>query len=105
MNTFIVERRGSDFAVIDTTDGSLVSSSSSCGRARAECDRENAATDIGVRDEGTIVLFAPRSLAGEAWLDEAIPHAERFGPWYVAEHRFAGDIIEGATGDGLLVAA
>ena len=61
--------------------------------------------DIGVRDEGSIVVFYAYSDAGRAWMDENI-QAESYmhmGPGLCADRRPACSIIEGMRGDGLVV--
>jgi hypothetical protein len=55
--------------------------------------------DVAVSDEGSIVAF--RALNEEAGivLEENIGHAQRLGPQYCVEHRYAADIIRGLTSD------
>jgi hypothetical protein len=60
------------------------------------------ATDVSVRNEGSIFLFQPHTEAAKDWIAEHIPEdAQYFGTALVVEHRYAGDIAEGMKGDGL----
>jgi hypothetical protein len=59
--------------------------------------------DIQVSDQGSIVLFYPSTAEGRAWWRDNVQAAPMFGPAYAVEHRYAGDIIEGAQADGLTV--
>lgn len=63
-------------------------------------------TDIQIRDEGTLVLLTPATTAGRDWCAEWLgDDCPRFGAAYVVEHRYAADILDGMTDDGLTVAA
>jgi hypothetical protein len=60
--------------------------------------------DVLVRDEGSLVLFQPRTEVAREWVEANVdPEAQWFGPWLVVEHRYAGDLIEGMGADGLRV--
>lgn len=58
--------------------------------------------DIRIRDEGTLVLLWPISAAGKSFFDEKVNVETTFGGAIVVEHRYAQDIIDGATADGLV---
>jgi hypothetical protein len=61
-------------------------------------------TDLSIQDEGSIYLLRPHSDAGKEWIAEHIPDtAIWFGGAVVIEHRFIGDIAQGAVNDGLEV--
>ena len=52
----------------------------------------------------TVFLLRPVSTFGQEWIDEHIPDdAPWFGDAVVVEHRYISPIIEGATGNGLVV--
>lgn len=60
--------------------------------------------DLLVHGGGTVYLLRPVSPEGAAWVDEHIPgDATWFGGAVAVEHRYIGPIIEGASGDGLVV--
>lgn len=62
--------------------------------------------DVQLRDEGTLLVFTPLSDAGRDWCRECLPFdCPRWAGGYVVEHRYAHDIIDGMTGDGLEVGA
>ena len=62
-----------------------------------------AETDIYIEDEGTIVVFRPRTPAGFEWIEENV-HSE---PWQwlgnalCVDHRFADDLAAGMLDAGL----
>lgn len=62
--------------------------------------------DLTVQDHGSICLLVPKSDEGRTWIEEHIPEdAMRWGgDAVVVEPRYMQDIIDGAEGDGLLVA-
>jgi hypothetical protein len=62
-------------------------------------------TDLSVQNHGTIFILTPTSPLGHDWVAEHIPEdATRWGRCsIVVEHRFIGDIIEGASADGLSI--
>ena len=66
---------------------------------------KNAVADLLLRsDGGSVYLLLPVSTAGEAWVADNIPQdAQRWGNDIVVEHRYIGDIVEGAQADGLAV--
>ena len=56
-------------------------------------------------NHGSIWLFRPLTPAANQWLNEHV-HAEPyayFGRAVAVEHRFIGEIVEGAANDGLRV--
>jgi hypothetical protein len=60
--------------------------------------------DVEVYNAGTIILLTGRTGHGEEWLAQHLPDdCPRMGSAYAVEHRYAGDIIEGALGYGLVV--
>ena len=62
--------------------------------------------DVEVRDEGTLLVFVPLTGAARDWCRECLPFdCPRWAGGYVVEHRYADDIIDGMTGDGLEVGA
>ena len=60
--------------------------------------------DLLVHGEGSIYLLRPTSRRGRRWIDEHVSddHQEWAGA-IVVEPRFIGDIVRGATADGLRV--
>ena len=64
--------------------------------------------DFTLKDEGTISLLTPWTMAGEDWLDMHIGADNGFQPYWptvVIEWRYVDDIIAGITSDGLTVEA
>lgn len=62
-------------------------------------------TDLTVANHGSIFLLTPTSETGDAWIAKHIPtDALTWGSSIVVEPRFIGDIVAGATADGLTVA-
>ena len=60
--------------------------------------------DLYIQNEGSIFLLRGLSDAGKAWIAEHIPEdAMTFGGAVVVEHRYIGDIAQGAVDDGLEV--
>lgn len=60
--------------------------------------------DLSIQNEGSIFLLRGLTDAGKAWIAENIPSdAQTFGDAVVVEHRFIGDIAQGAVCDGLEV--
>jgi hypothetical protein len=58
--------------------------------------------DLVVHGSGTVYLLRPVSQVGQRWIaDHISPDAARFGGAVVVEHRYIGDIVAGATTDGL----
>ncbi len=52
----------------------------------------------------TIYLLHPVSVNGRDWIEEHIPgDAQMLGNAVAVEHRYIGDIVVGATADGLVV--
>jgi len=61
-------------------------------------------TDFKISGGGTIYLLHPLTRAARDWVDEHLPaDAMWFGNAVAVEHRYIGDIVEGAIGDGLVV--
>jgi hypothetical protein len=60
--------------------------------------------DLLVSGGGTVYLLHPTSSRGSEWISEHIPaDAQRLGSAVAVEHRYIGDIVTGAAGDGLQV--
>jgi hypothetical protein len=61
--------------------------------------------DLEVQNEGSIFLLRPLTDTGAAWIGEnlASEDVQYFGDALCVEHRFIGDIVEGAISDGLVV--
>lgn len=60
--------------------------------------------DLSIQNEGTIFLLRAHTDAGKEWIAKHIPDdAQHFGGAVVVEHRFIGDIAQGAVNDGLEV--
>lgn len=61
--------------------------------------------DVIVTNEGTIFLFEPRTEAAREWVREHVQLEgwQWFGPAFCVEHRFALDLAQGMTDDGLVV--
>jgi len=61
--------------------------------------------DLSIMNEGNIYILFANSDAGKAWVAEHIPaDAQRWGNnGVVVEHRYIGDIAQGAANDGLKV--
>jgi hypothetical protein len=52
-------------------------------------------------NQGSLVLFKPvTDFAKEWWADNVDTNAMMSGSFYVVEHRYANDIIEGFLNDG-----
>lgn len=60
--------------------------------------------DLSISNQGSIFLLRAESDAGREWIAEHIPDdAQSFGGAIVVEHRYIGDIAQGAMNDGLEV--
>ena len=60
--------------------------------------------DFELSGHGTVYLFQPLTPEARAWVEEYLPaDAMWFGGAVVVEHRYIGDIVGGAIGDGLVV--
>ena len=63
------------------------------------------APDFIFSSHGGVTLQYPASEAAREWISEHIPEdAEYFGDAVAIEPRYAGDILDGAAGDGLAYA-
>ncbi len=60
--------------------------------------------DFLITDQFTIVHFVPLTERARTWAADHIPDEAFHGPTFVAEHRYAGPIIEGIAEDGLTIA-
>lgn len=65
--------------------------------------------DLQVENHGSIFLLRPVSDTGREWINDHLltPEGEApqmFGDATVVEHRYIGEIVEGAIEDGLVVA-
>ena len=60
--------------------------------------------DFEISGGRTVYLLHPLTREARAWVDEHLPaDATWFGSAVVVEHRYIGDIVGGAIGDGLVV--
>lgn len=60
--------------------------------------------DLVVRNEGSIFILTPQTVAGDEWLAEHIPaDAMTWCNGIVVEHRYIEAIVTGARADGLVV--
>lgn len=59
--------------------------------------------DFRVIDFGSLVQFEPMTADAVAWWDEHTDVEEFCAQNHVAEHRYAGDIINGILADGLTI--
>ena len=60
--------------------------------------------DFTVSGGGTVYLLCPHTDAARTWLDEHVGEdAQYLSNNLAVEHRYIGDIVEGARGDGLTV--
>lgn len=61
--------------------------------------------DLSIQNEGNIFILRALTDAGKQWVAEHIPaDAQTWGPdGVVVEHRYIGDIAQGAANDGLEV--
>lgn len=58
--------------------------------------------DFELEDHGTVGLIRPLTDAAREWCEEHLPEdAQMFGTAYAVEPRYAMDIVQGFTGDGL----
>jgi hypothetical protein len=61
--------------------------------------------DVIATNYGTLFGFLPVTEAGADWMEEHLPDdAQSLGNQVFAEHRYAGDILEGMQADGLVIA-
>lgn len=60
--------------------------------------------DVEVNNSGSIVLLRPMTARAEDWMEDNIPDdAMWFGGALAVEWRYADDIIDGMSADGLAV--
>jgi hypothetical protein len=61
--------------------------------------------DIIVENHGSVALLRPMTDAGREWIDENVPTEgwQWLGGALSCEPRYVENIVEGATGDGLVV--
>lgn len=65
---------------------------------------DTAPPDLVVRDEGSIFIVTPQTVAGEQWVAMHIPEdAMRWCNGVVVEPRYIEAIVTGAREDGLAV--
>jgi hypothetical protein len=61
--------------------------------------------DVLVRNEGTVFLFTPLTLAATNWICANVqPNAQWFGASLVVEHRYAADLAAAMREAGLVLA-
>lgn len=66
--------------------------------------RKRTIADFLVTGGGTIYLLHPLTDAAREWVAEHLPEdAQRLGNAIAIEHRFVGNIVDGARNDGLAV--
>lgn len=69
--------------------------------------RKGTIADFLVTGEGsgtTVFLLHPRTDAAREWVADHLPEdAQRLGNAIAVEHRYIGDIVDGARNDGLAV--
>jgi hypothetical protein len=71
-----------------------------------ERDRLNFAPDITIECHGSIDLFRPLTRAGREWLAANTPEGDNiqyFGSALAVEPRYALNLINGMTNDGLIL--
>ena len=61
--------------------------------------------DILVHGGGTVYLFDPVSDCGREWVERHVGYepSQKFGGAIAVEHRYIGDLVDGARRDGLVV--
>ncbi len=67
-------------------------------------ERARIVADVDVQDEGTLVLFTPRTEAAQNWIENSVQDGAQF--WagaLVVEHRYAQSLLDGMVSDGLTV--
>jgi len=61
--------------------------------------------DVLINDQGTIVLFTPKTAQARRWTDDSV----QLEPWqwlgrsFAVDHRYAADLIDGYTEAGFIV--
>jgi hypothetical protein len=64
-------------------------------------------TDFTVGNHGSIFILQPMNDAARSWIDVNLYEGDDGPQWWgggvVVEHRFIGDIVEGAIAEGLSV--
>ena len=65
----------------------------------------NIQPDVLVHGGGTTFLFDPVSERGKEWVEENVGYEpwQQFGGSIAVEHRYIGDLVDGARRDGLVV--
>jgi hypothetical protein len=65
----------------------------------------DADVDIALENHGTVVLLAPKTSAGQTWLNENVAAEpwQMMGGKIAAEPRLCENIVEGAAADGITV--
>lgn len=62
--------------------------------------------DLIIDDQGSIILLRPNTSEGEGWIDDNIGPDNGYQPYYpavIVEPRYLGNIVHGATEDGLVL--
>ena len=61
--------------------------------------------DIDISDQGSIVMFTPRTKAGEDWIQRNVEFEswQMMGPSLCVDHRPAQGLVEAMQNDGLIV--
>lgn len=66
--------------------------------------RPSRSTDFVIHNEGTIVLFRPRTSLATAWLETNLAGPTTWwGDSLVVEHRYAASLAAGMHQDGLVL--
>lgn len=69
-------------------------------------DRSGDRPDFTIRDEGSILLLAPQNSRAEGWLALHVGFDNGYQPWWptcIIERRYIGPIVDGITGDDLVI--
>jgi hypothetical protein len=59
--------------------------------------------DVIVVNQGTLWTFTPTTTAGEDWMDDHIPHAQRLGKTRAVEWRYGEGIALAMQEDGVRI--
>jgi hypothetical protein len=75
-----------------------------CGAARRKGAVMAKPVDLLVHGEGSIYLLRPATRRGQRWIDMRISSGRtEWAGAIVVEHRYIGEVVRGAIGDGLRV--
>ena len=66
--------------------------------------KKSIAPDLLVKDQGTLFLFCPLTLAAKQWITQHVSdEAQWFGNALVCEHRYAWGLAQGMIDSGLIL--